>query len=229
MLRSDPENIWLSRAPRLRLSAEAVRDNALSIAGLLSPAIGGPPAYPPQPENIWWIRDDKSPKYTTSHGEDRYRRGLYTIWRRNFLHPSLAVFDAPDRVTCTFDRNRSNTPLQALTLLNDPIYLEAAFGLARKLSSMKQGTPEQQIAHAFRRATARRPSQEETRILIELYRSRLTRFEADSKAAWKLIEGVRGELVAGVSPLDKRRLAELAAWFHVANVILNLDETITRE
>ena len=229
MLRSDPDNVYLGRAPRLRLTAEAVRDNALSIAGLLSPAIGGPPAYPPQPDDIWWIRDDKSPRYTTSKGESRYRRGLYTIWRRTFLHPSLAVFDAPDRVTCAFDRERSNTPLQALALLNDPIYLEAAFGFGRDLSTMTNLTPDARIAYAFRRATARRPMPAETRALAGFYRSRLARYEADTAAARKLVDAVRGELLAGVSPLDTRALANLAAWFHVASVLLNLDETITRE
>ncbi|MEM7396562.1 MAG: DUF1553 domain-containing protein, partial [Verrucomicrobiota bacterium] len=145
MLRLDPDHVWLGRMPRLRLTAEAIRDNALSISGLLSPAIGGPPAYPPQPDDLWWIRDDKSPKYMTSTGENRYRRGLYTVWRRTFLHPSLAVFDAPDRVTCAFDRDRSNTPLQALTLMNDPIYLEAAFAFARDLSTMTKRPVDERV------------------------------------------------------------------------------------
>jgi hypothetical protein len=225
---TDPDNIWLARASRLRLSAEAVRDNALAIAGLLSPAIGGPPAYPPQPEDLWWIRDDKSPKYVTSHGEDRYRRSLYTIWRRTFLHPSLAVFDAPDRITCAFDRERSNTPLQALTLLNDPIYTEAAFGFARELVS-RPGSDLDRIKGAFRRATARQPDAEEITALEDLLRSRFDQFEADPDAAITLVNAVRGELLTRVSPLDQQAFVKLAAWFHVTNVLLNLDETITRE
>ncbi|MFP6691451.1 MAG: DUF1549 and DUF1553 domain-containing protein, partial [Pirellulales bacterium] len=224
---ADPDARWLSRAPRLRLSAEAIRDNALSIAGLLTPTVGGPPVYPPQPPNLWWIRDQKSPKYETSQGESRYRRSIYTVWRRTYLHPSLAVFDAPDRVTCTVDRERSNTPLQALTLLNDPIYLEAAFELAGKLSSLDGGT-EQGIARGFRMVTARTASERETARLVELYGGRLERFAADPKQARKLIESVRGDRLPGVDMGDDRAVAELGAWFHVANVLLNLDETITR-
>jgi hypothetical protein len=224
---ADPLNRWLSRTSRLRLPAEGIRDNALAIAGILSPAVGGPPAYPPQPADIWWIRDDKSPKYVESHGEDRYRRGLYTIWRRTYLHPSLAVFNAPGRDTCTVARERTNTPLQALTLLNDPIYTEAAFALARKLDGMTE-SDEARIAHVFRLATARAPESAESATLLALLKSRRERFRKDKVAAAKLVESVRGDLLAGVSPFDHDALVELAAWFHVANVILNLDEVITR-
>ena len=228
-LEVDPGNLWLSRAPRLRLSAEAIRDNALSVAGLLSAALGGPPAYPPQPEGIWWIRDAKSPVYKTSVGEERYRRSLYTIWRRSYLHPSLANFDAPDRITCAVQRDRTNTPLQALTLLNDPIYLEAAFGLARRLASEPAiVATEQRMIRGFRLATSRIPTNEESELLLRLFRSRLDRFKADSDSAYKLIESTRGGLAAGISPIDSSAAAELAAWFHVANVLLNLDETITK-
>ena len=229
-LAADPDNLWLSRAPRLRLSAEAIRDNALSVAGILSPALGGPPVYPPQPEGIWWIRDAKSPVYKTSVGEDRYRRSLYTIWRRSYLHPTLANFDAPNRITCAAERDRTNTPLQALTLLNDPIYLEAAFGLARRLvGEPSLATTEQRITRGFRLTTARRPTPKERDLLIGLFRSRLDRFKADPKSAYKLIESARGELAAGTSPINPTAVAELAAWFQVANVLLNLDETVTKE
>ena len=227
-LETDPNNTWLSRAPRLRLPAESLRDNALAISSLLSPAIGGRPTYPPQPPDIWWIRDGKSPKYEESHGEARYRRGLYTIWRRLYLHPSLATFDAPDRVTCTVQRIRTNTPLQALTLLNDPIYLEAAFGLARKLYRMHSQSQEKRIAHAFRQATSRKPTTQETQLLQDLFSSRKARFLEDPEACQELIQSVRGDLEPGVPPLDTEGLAQLAALFHVANVLLNLDETITK-
>jgi hypothetical protein len=229
LLAIDPSNLWLSRAPRLRLSAEAIRDNALSVAGILSSAQGGPPVYPPQPDGIWWIRDAKSPVYKTSVGEDRYRRSLYTIWRRAFLHPTLANFDAPDRITCATERDRTNTPLQALTLLNDPIYLEAAFGLARRLSGDSTiVATEQRIIRGFRLTTARKPTKDERDLLFRLFRSRLDRFKADPESAFKLIESTRGGLAAGISPIDSTAAAELAAWFHVANVLLNLDETITK-
>jgi hypothetical protein len=226
-LEADPDDRWLSRAPRLRLSAEAIRDNALSIAGLLSPAVGGPPVYPPQPPDVWWIRDGKSPKYKTSQGESRYRRGIYTVWRRTYLHPSLAVFDAPNRITCAIDRERSNTPLQALTLLNDPIYLEAAFELARRLNGSDDEIA-QCISRGFQMATARVATDRETTKLTELYRGRLKRFASDAETARKLIETVRGDVPPGVDVSDDLAIAELAAWFHVATVLLNLDETITR-
>jgi hypothetical protein len=226
-LAEDPDCRWMSRAPRLRLSAETIRDNALAISGLLSPALGGPPVFPPQPEGLWWIRDDKSPTYKVSQGESRYRRGLYTIWRRTYLHPSLAIFDAPDRVTCSVNRSRTNTPLQALTLLNDPIFLEAAFGLARRLQDMPSAA-DARIRHAFRRATARRPSVAESATLLQLYRQQQARFTADPAAAEALIKSVRGDLAASVSIFETAVAADLAAWFQVATVILNLDETITR-
>jgi hypothetical protein len=131
---TDPDGRWLSRAPRLRLPAEMIRDNGLAIAGILTADVGGPPSYPPQPDGLWWIRDGNSPVYRPSTGADRYRRGIYTVWRRLSLHPSLAVFDAPDRAACCAERVRTNTPLQALTLLNDPASMEAAFALANRLA-----------------------------------------------------------------------------------------------
>jgi hypothetical protein len=226
-LQEDPECRWLTRAPRLRLSAEAIRDNALSISGLLSSAIGGAPVYPPQPDGLWWIRDDKSPRYETSQGESRYRRGLYTVWRRSYLHPSLAVFDAPDRVNCRVKRLRTNTPLQALTLLNDPIYTEAAFSLARHLAALPGSTAER-IRQAFRLTTARFPSVAESATLQELLAKQRARFAKDLPAARQLIDSVRGELESGVSLFENEAAAELAAWYHLATVLLNLDETITR-
>ena len=223
----DPDNRWLARFPRIRLTAEAIRDNALSVAGILSPAIGGPPAYPPQPANLWWIRDDKSPKYIIDKGEQRYRRGIYTIWRRTYPHPTFAAFDAPERVTCTTQRSRTNTPLQALTLLNDPMYLEASFALARRLLDMGSD-PSDRIARGFRLVTARHAHADEVAALMNLYQSRLERFRSNGEAARKLLESVRGERAIGVSIIDTDAMSELAAWFHVANVLLNLDETITK-
>jgi hypothetical protein len=224
---ADPDCRWLTRAPRLRLSAEGIRDNALAVSGLLSRALGGPPVFPPQPAGLWWIRDDKSPTYDTSQGESRYRRGLYTVWRRTYLHPSLSVFDAPDRVTCSVDRTRTNTPLQALTLLNDPIFMEAAFGWARRLAGTS-GDVESRISRAFRQATARLPSAAESASLLALYRGQHERYTKDAKSALELIQSVRGDLAAGVSMFEKEAAAELAAWFQLATVLLNLDETITR-
>jgi len=232
---ADPDNRWLARAPRLRLAAEAVRDNALAIAGLLSPAIGGPPVYPPQPDDLWWLRDEKSPRYRTSTGEERHRRTLYAVWRRTYLHPTLAVFDAPDRVTCAVARGRTNTPLQALTLWNDPIFTEAAFALGRRLAGMAAtggGSPPPagvRIAAAFRTATARPPTPVEQERLATLYRGRRERFTADPTSARSLIEAVRGDQPAGLLATDDAAAVDLAASYLVATAILSLDETITRE
>jgi hypothetical protein len=230
VLESDPNNIWLSRAPRLRLTAEAIRDNALAVGGLLSPSLGGPPVYPPQPEDIWWIRDDKSPVYKTSTGENRYRRTLYTIWRRTYLHPTLANLDAPDRITCATQRDRTNTPLQALTLLNDPIFLEAAFGFARRMNRVpSMDTPvSDKLELAFQLATSRLPTPEEFSFLNNFYLKQLKRFKTDSPAALQLIESTRGDLHPGISLIDELSVAKLAAWFQVATVLLNLDEAITK-
>lgn len=214
MLAADPDNRWLSRSARLRLPAETVRDNALSIAGILSPAIGGPSVYPPQPPDLWWIRDDKSPVYLSSGGEDRHRRGLYTVWRRTNLHPSLALLDAPNRITCTVSRSRTNTPLQALALLNDPTYTEAAFGLARVLSGTialsagRSQTLEERINHGFRMATARHPPQVETDRMADLFLGRLQRFQADPDSAYRLIDSVRGDLAAGIPATHLQAAAE---------------------
>lgn len=227
---ADPNNIWLSRAPRLRLTAEAIRDNALAVAGVLSPSIGGPPVFPPQPEGIWWIRDSKSPVYKTSTGENRYRRTLYTIWRRTYLHPTLSNLDAPDRITCAAQRDRTNTPLQALTLLNDPIFLEASFGFARRLlrELPSDATFQERLDVAFQLSTSRKPTKEEAQFFQNFYKERLKRFASNSEAAHKLIESTRGDLHPGIPLIDDQSAAKLAAWFHVATVLLNLDETITK-
>jgi hypothetical protein len=227
---ADPDNRWLARAPRKRLPAEAVRDNALAIAGLLSRAIGGPPVYPPQPDDLWWIRDEKSPKYLTSGGEERHRRTLYAVWRRMYLHPTLSVFDAPDRVTCAVARSRTNTPLQALTLWNDPIFTEAAFAMARKLvAPSDRADIEDRFAAAFRTATARLPTPAEQERLAALYDGRRERFMSDPAAARTLIESVRGDQPSGLLATDDAGAVDLAASYLVATAILSLDETITRE
>src|SRR5690606_25842514 len=126
LLERDPENVLHARGARFRLDAETIRDNALAAAGLLSETMGGPPVFPPQPENIWRVTGLVDNTYRTSTGPDRHRRGLYTIWRRSAPYPSFVAFDANDRSQCLVQRSRTNTPLQALTLLNDPAYVEIA-------------------------------------------------------------------------------------------------------
>ena len=218
----DPENKLLARGPRFRLSAEAIRDNALVISGLYSPKVGGPPVFPPQPEGIWRHVGRNAPKYETSQGSDRFRRGIYTIWRRSAPPPSFMNFDAPDRASCTVRRPRTNTPLQALTLLNDLQYVEMAAALAgRMISERANHSPSERAAHGFRLATSREPTAAELAVLTGVYDRQREAFAQEPKRAEQLVKGLpaAAELPA----------AELAAWTYVANVLLNLDETITKE
>jgi hypothetical protein len=221
LLARDPQNRLYARGPRLRLPAETIRDNALAISGLLSDKLGGPPVYPPQPEGIWRVTGQVDNNYYTSQGDDRYRRGVYVIWRRSAPYPSFVNFDAPERSSCVVQRPRTNTPLQALTLLNDPVYVEMALALAQRIAT---ATPSEDIAaraeYGFQLCMARRPREHEARLLADVFRRELAHYRADRAAARKLL-GQR-KPPAGVSA------AELAAWFHVANILLNLDETITK-
>jgi hypothetical protein len=224
----DPENRLLARGPRLRLQAEFIRDQALAISGLLNDEIGGKSVLPYQPAGLWeelMSRDDgknwTAQTYVQSHGPDLYRRTMYTFWKRTSPPPTLATFDAPDRETCTVRRQRTNTPLQALVLMNDPTYIEASRKLAERL--MKETKSEKdRITLAYRLAMARAPKPAEMKVLLKLYETQLTAYRADGPAAKKLL-GV-GE--SGLNEtLDS---AELAAWTIVASTILNLDETVTK-
>jgi hypothetical protein len=173
LLEKDPANKWYARGPRFRLSAELVRDNLLAVSGLLSRDIGGPVVYPAQPDGLWMeilsVMDMK--EYPTSTGDDRHRRGIYTVWRRGNPYPSMINFDSPKRSVCTAKRDRSNTPLQALTLLNDPVYVEMATAFATTIWNW-QGSDRDKVVRAFRAAVSRRPSDEEVMILLELRRKR---------------------------------------------------------
>ncbi|MGH7224477.1 MAG: DUF1553 domain-containing protein, partial [Gemmataceae bacterium] len=220
--RRDPSNLWLARQGRFRLDAEMVRDNALAISGLLSPKIGGPSVKPYQPVGYWKHLNFPTRKYSPDRGADQYRRGLYTYWQRTFLHPSLKAFDAPTREECTVERPRSSTPLQALVLLNDPSYVEAARVFAERM--MKEGgkTPTDRINWAYRRAVSRKVRREEANLLLALYARHKTDFTKDPQAARKLVSTGERPVPADLDA------AELAAWTSVARVILNLHETITR-
>ena len=218
----DPANVWLARQGRFRLDAEMLRDNALEVSGLLSRKIGGPSVKPYQPAGYWSFLNFPTREWQADKGESLYRRGLYTYWCRTFLHPSLLAFDAPTREECTVERTRSSTPLQALVLLNDPIYVEAARVLAEKI--VKEGGKDTaaRLDWAYRRAVSRGVKPDEVTLLTELYRKHLAEFQADRAAAEKAV-------TVGQSPLPKdMNIAELAAWTSVARVILNLHETITR-
>jgi hypothetical protein len=223
----DPENRLLARGPRFRLPAEMIRDTALAASGLLNDAIGGPSVLPYQPAGIWeelaFGDGFSGQSYEQSHGKDLYRRGMYTLWKRTAPPASLATFDAPDREKCTARRAQTNTPLQALVLLNDPTYVEAARALAQR-TLLEAGTDDKRrVAYAFKLATAREPSGKENGVLRELLQQERDTYRRDRQAAAKLVS-------VGESARDKRLdVAELAAWTTVASTILNLDETVTKQ
>jgi hypothetical protein len=216
----DPRNLLLARGPRFRLDAEAVRDNALAVAGLLNLKLGGEPIRPPQPDGLWVKVGGQRYDYVVSPGDERYRRGLYVVWKRAAPNPSLMTFDAADRFACRVKRARSNTPLQALTLLNDPVYVEAALSFARRVLSEQPGGVDERIAYAFRVAVTRSPRPDEAVLLRTLFDSQKDAMTRDPAAAKQLVG--TSEVPAEVSP------GEFAAWYAVCAAMLNLDETITK-
>ena len=218
----DPENRWYARGPRFRLPAETIRDNALAISGLLSKKMYGRPVMPYQPKGVWRSIGRNQPKWKTAKNEDRFRRGVYVMWKRAAPYPSFTTFDAPDRGSCTVRRPRTNTPLQALTLLNDPAYAEIAVGLAQRIvAEADSESAECRAAYGFRLCVSRMPSPEETAALVALYRLERAKVEAHPDLIRKRIGNLPQ---AWRRPEADRR--EVAAWFAVANALLNLDETI---
>lgn len=220
-LQRDPYNRLYARGPRSRLEAETLRDQALAVSGLLSRKMAGPSVFPPQPDGLWQMVYSGD-KWETSKGEDRYRRGIYTFWRRSMPHPAMTTFDAPTREFCVVKRNRSNTPLQALVLLNDPAYIECAQALARRIVSEAGSAPESRATRAFRICLARHPKPHEVERLVQLFETELSRFKQDTEAAKKMATSELGPVPEGMD------MHELAAWTVVANVLLNLDEVITK-
>jgi hypothetical protein len=218
----DPDNRLLARQSRFRVEAEVVRDIALAVSGLLAERFGGPSVRPPQPDGYLAAMNFAKREYSASRGEDQYRRSLYTQWQRTFLHPSLLAFDAPTREECTVNRVNSNTPLQALVLLNDPIFVEAARVFAERILKSGERRLEAQIDWAFERALNRRPEGKEREVLAALYKKNLGRFQAAPADADQFVRTGEGPLVADV------KAPELAAMTTVARTILNLHETITR-
>ena len=221
-IQTDPYNRECARQSAFRLDAELVRDNALAIAGLLVPKIGGPSVKPYQPEKYWENLNFPTREWQNDAGESLYRRGLYTWWQRSFLHPSLLAFDAPSREECTAERNRSNIPQQALVLLNDPTYVEAARAFAARILSECKGGAGKRITWAMQQALQRDPSAEEARTLSGLLAKHLAAYEKDLPSAEALLR-------TGAAPAPAAaNKPELAAWTHIARVLLNLHETITR-
>jgi hypothetical protein len=221
LLRRDPENRLLARGARFRLAAEMVRDHALFASGLLVEKLGGPSVKPYQPASLW--KELGNTEFLPDHGEKLYRRSLYTFWKRTVAPQNMLTFDAAGRETCIVRQTRTNTPLQALTLMNDITYVEASRMLAQRVLKEGDATPEQRLARMFRLLTARPPRSVELKILCADLEKHLTRYRRNGEAALKLLS-------VGESKRDERLdTAELAAYTAVANLILNLDETISRE
>jgi hypothetical protein len=223
----DPENRLLWRGARLRVEGEIVRDVALAASGLLNPAIGGPPVFPPAPEFLFAPPASYGPKqWPLSTGADRYRRSLYTFRYRSVPYPALQVFDTPNGDQACVRRTRSNTPLQALTTLNEPLFLECARALALKTVRDGGATDAERLTYAFRRCLARKPAPAEQAVLLALLERQAGRYAEGGLDPWALARPdpkERPTLPEGITP------ARLAAWTVVARALLNLDETITKE
>jgi hypothetical protein len=222
LLEIDPQNRLLSRGPYWRLPAETVRDNALAISGLLHQQVGGPSVRPYQPAGLWEdVSVERRDKYVADSGPGLYRRSMYTFWKRTCPPPGMSAFDAPDRETCVIRRARTNTPLQALVLLNDPTYVEAARAFAERMTDHDDDDSER-LNFGFRCAVARLPSEAERKIVTEILEAARSRFSNDTEAATKLLSVGSSKVI---SPLPS---AELAAWTSLASILLNLDETISK-
>ncbi len=220
-LTADPDNIWLGRGPRVRLSAESIRDQSLFVSGLLSDKMFGPSVNPPQPKLGLNAAFGGGIDWKTSEGEDRYRRGLYTTWRRSNPYPSMATFDAPNREVCTLKRDRSNTPLQALVTLNDPAFVETAQALAKRMSKAARH-PAGKVKHGFQLCLTRPPSEKEKSYLLKLYTEAYATY-VDLEPEARTISGQSNDHLEGDD--DVRDLAALTV---VANVLLNLDEVLMK-
>jgi hypothetical protein len=218
----DPDNRLVARQSRFRLEAEQIRDNALSVSGLLVNKLGGEIVKPYQPAKYYSALNFPERDYTPSAGEDQFRRAVYVHWQRQFLHPWLLAFDAPTREECTADRPISSTPTAALVLLNDPSFVEAARGLAVRILAHASSDDRERLGWAWRQVLGREADAAEAGRLASLLQKHRSEFNADPKAAEALVS-------VGISPRPQNTdVAELAAWTSVSRVLLNLNETITR-
>ena len=224
----DPNNRLLARGPRFRLPAELIRDNALAVSGLLVEKLGGPSVKPYQPEGLWLETAGAgflaiNGGFTQDHGEKLYRRSMYTYWKRSVPPPNMLAIDAPTRETCIVRRQRTNTPLMALVMLNDPTFVEAARTLAQRMMTEAEDGPRNRIVFMFELATARQPEPDEIDVLLEIYQHQRGVFTKKNDAALNLLSVGESKRNEKLDPADH------AAWTSVANIILNLDETITKE
>ena len=221
LLEKDSENRLLARGPRQRLDAEFLRDNALAVAGILNPQLGGKSIKPAQPAGTWEINEMGGQNYVQTKGAEQYRRGLYVYWRRSTVYPSFITLDAPTREFCSAQRARTSTPLQSLVLMNDPVFVEAARAFAQRILTHGGADDAQRLRYAWRTALSRSPSESETAILGKTLATQLATYAADKPAAAALVK---------VGDLEKPPAlddSQLAAWTAVANVLLNLNETIS--
>jgi hypothetical protein len=227
LLARDPDNELYTRGPRFRIDAEMVRDQALFVSGLLVEELGGRPVRPYQPPGIWEavaFKGSNTEFFKPDAGEGLYRRSLYSFWKRTAPPPSMVTFDAPDREACVVQRARTNTPLQALVLMNDTQFVEAARFFAERVVREGGTTTEERLTYAFRLATARRPNANELSLISRVFQSHLDEYKSDAEAAKKLLD-----VGARKSDLTKFDASELAAYTMATNLIMNLDETITKE
>ena len=222
-LEKDPSNRYLARFPRLRVEAETIRDISLAVGGLLSPKIGGPSVYPPIQDGVLNLGYGRPLDWRVSKGEDRYRRGMYTFWKRSVPYPNMLVFDSPQGdVSCT-RRVRSNTPLQALTTLNDPTFFEAAQAFGLRIYREGGNTDDGRLKYAFRLATGRNPDVGELAKLLAFLRTQRGNFVGNTAAAVYVSSPDLNNLPANID------LHDVAPWTMVARLLLNLDEAITKE
>ena len=225
-LERDADNALLSRGPRYRLDAEVVRDNALAVGGLLYTKVGGPSVKPPQPDGLWkavGFTGSNTDTFVQDTGPDKvYRRSLYTFWKRTAPPPQMNILDAPSREACTIRRERTNTPMQALMLMNDPQFFEAARAFAERAIKEGSETPEARIAYLFEAATARLPKPVEAELLLKTFQAHYQELKADPEAAKALIT------VGESAPDETLDAVEVAAWTMIANLILNLDEVLNK-
>ena len=228
LLERDPENRLFARASRLRLEAETIRDQALAVSGLLNSKLGGPSVTPYQPPGLWeaiGFTDNgnfSSQIYVQSKGDDNYRRGVYVYWKRSMPYASFVTFDAPNREVCTVKRPRTNTPLQALVLMNDPVYLETQRAFAERVLHEGGTKFSEKMKYAFRLCLGRAPTKTELQILESKFNEQRASFQADEDAAKKFI----GTGDAKIS--TDFNVSELAAWTAIGNILFNLDEMVTK-